>query len=112
MVLATGPAYFGPVVSGACVFFVLRAAFWVIAISFLINCALPRSLSRHVPKSARTSAAEVVADVGALPKFCARHQPACRTLASSVALAGRGVIDGITAMAERGKDKDKAHSPG
>jgi hypothetical protein len=60
------------------VFFLLRSAFWIVAVSFLLNGGyLPSAAQHHVPASARESAAKVVSAVGSMRGLCARHQGAC-----------------------------------
>jgi len=60
------------------VLFLLRSAFWIVAVSFLLNGgSLPSSSDDHVPASARESAAKVVSAVTGMRNLCTRHRGAC-----------------------------------
>ena len=59
-------------------FFLLRSAFWIVAVSFLLNGgSLPSVADDNVPVSARESAAKVVTAVAGMRNICARHKGAC-----------------------------------
>ncbi len=59
-------------------FFVLRTAFWIVAVSFLLNGGfLPSAARDHVPASARESAANVMSAVHGMSGLCERHKGAC-----------------------------------
>jgi len=70
------------------VFFLLRSAFWIVVVSFLLNGgSLPSVADDHVPASARESAAKVVSAVSSMRNICARHKGACEAAGDTLAFA-------------------------
>ena len=74
-------------------FFLLRSAFWIVAVSFLLNGGtLPSTADDHVPASARESAAKVVSAVEGMHNLCARHKGACEAAGDTFAFAKGQVV--------------------
>ena len=68
--------------------FLLRSAFWIIAVSFLLNGGyLPSGASDHIPASAHESAAKVVSAVSSMHNLCARHKGACEAAGATFTFA-------------------------
>ena len=69
-------------------FFLLRSAFWIVAVSFLLNGgSLPSAADDHVPASARESAAKVVSAVEGMRNICGRHKGACEAAGDAFTFA-------------------------
>ena len=69
-------------------FFLLRSAFWIVAVSFLLNGGvLPSIAEEHIPASARQSAANVVSALDSMRGLCTRHKGACEAAGDAVNFA-------------------------
>jgi hypothetical protein len=82
---ASGPS---PLKASNEVFFLLRSAFWIVAVSFLLNGGtLPNAANERIPASARESAAKVVTAVQSLHNACDRHRGTCDAVGGALDFA-------------------------
>jgi hypothetical protein len=81
-------------------FFVLRSAFWIVVMSFLLNGGRNADWANIVPSSARQSAANVVLAVGTFHGFCNEHKTACDVTADVLDFARNQAAAAATYVGE------------
>jgi hypothetical protein len=92
--------------------FVLRAAFWIVLMAFLIDGGTS-AWTTDVPASAKQSASHVVAAVGTFRGFCNDHQSACNVAGGAVDFARQEVAAAATYVGQAlSKGGKVAHKEG
>lgn len=92
--------------------FVLRTAFWIVLMAFLIDGG-SLAWNNVVPPSAKQSAAHVVKAVGSLRGFCNQHGAVCDAAGGALDFARREAAAAATYVGEAlSKDNHPAHKEG